>query len=47
MDRPVSSGEHEDLDVESVNTALQEFQQELRDAQNDRVYLNSELHLRF
>lgn len=32
-------GEDKELDLESVNTALREFQQELTDAQRDRVYL--------
>lgn len=36
----VSRGEDEELDVESVLTALREFQQELRDTQRERVYLN-------
>lgn len=35
----VSYGEDKELDLESVNTALREFQQELTDAQRDRVYL--------
>lgn len=35
----VAYGEDKELDVESVNTALREFQQELTDAQRDRVYL--------
>lgn len=36
----VSRGEDEELDVDSVLTALREFQQELRDTQRERVYLN-------
>lgn len=36
----LSHGEDEELDVDSVHTALREFQQELRDTQRDRVYLN-------
>lgn len=35
----MSYGEDKELDLESVNTALREFQQELTDAQRDRVYL--------
>lgn len=35
----VAYGEDKELDLESVNTALREFQQELTDAQRDRVYL--------
>lgn len=35
----VSYGEDKELDLESVNTALREFQKELTDAQRDRVYL--------
>lgn len=35
----VSYGEDKELDLESVNTALREFQQELTDARRDRVYL--------
>lgn len=35
----VSYGEDKELDLESVSTALREFQQELTDAQRDRVYL--------
>lgn len=35
----MSFGEDKELDLESVNTALREFQQELTDAQRDRVYL--------
>lgn len=35
----VSYGEDKEVDLESVNTALREFQQELTDAQRDRVYL--------
>lgn len=35
----VSYGEDKELDLGSVNTALREFQQELTDAQRDRVYL--------
>lgn len=34
------SHEDEELDVESVQTALQELLQELRETQKDRVYLN-------
>lgn len=37
---PLSRGEGEELDVELVQTALQEFLQELKEAQRDRVYLN-------
>lgn len=37
---PSRRGEDEQLDVDTVHTALQEFQQELREAQRDRVYLN-------
>lgn len=33
-----SRGESEELDVDVVHAALQEFQQELREAQRDRVY---------
>lgn len=36
----MSRGEDEELDVDSVLTALREFQQELRDTQRERVYLN-------
>lgn len=36
----LSRGEDDELDVDSVQTALREFQQELRDTQRDRVYLN-------
>lgn len=36
----VSRGEDEELDVDSVLTALREFQQEFRDTQRERVYLN-------
>lgn len=35
----VAYGEDKEVDLESVNTALREFQQELTDAQRDRVYL--------
>lgn len=35
----LSRGEDEDLDVDSMHTALREFQQDLRDTQRDRVYL--------
>lgn len=35
----MSYGEDKELDLESVNTALREFQKELTDAQRDRVYL--------
>lgn len=35
----VAYGEDKELDLESDNTALREFQQELTDAQRDRVYL--------
>lgn len=35
----VAYGVDKELDLESVNTALREFQQELTDAQRDRVYL--------
>lgn len=38
---PVSCGGDEELDMDSVVTALREFQQELRDAQRERVFLNS------
>lgn len=37
---PLSRGEDEELDVELVQTTLQEFLQELKEAQRDRVYLN-------
>lgn len=37
----VSRGGDEELDVDSVVTALREFQQELRNAQRERVFLNS------
>lgn len=42
----VSRGEDEELDVDSVLTALREFQQELRDTQRERVYLNFLTELR-
>ena len=35
----LSRDEDEELDVDMVHTALQEIQQELRDAQRHRVYL--------
>lgn len=38
---PVSCGGDEELDMDSVVTALREFQQELRDAQRERVFLSS------
>ncbi len=36
----LSRDEDGDLDVDSMHTVLREFQQELRDTQRDRVYLN-------
>ena len=36
----LSRGEDEDLDIDMVHTTLQEFQQKLRDAHRERVYLN-------
>lgn len=42
-DRPgfsMSCGEDEEMNVDSVHTALRDLQQELRDTQRDRVYLN-------
>lgn len=36
----LSHGEDEELDMDLVHTALRDFQQELRDTQRDRVYLN-------
>lgn len=43
-DRPgfsMACGEDEEMDVDSVHTALRDLQQEFRDTQRDRVYLNS------
>lgn len=34
----LSHGKDEELDVDTVHTALREFQQELRDTQRDRVH---------
>lgn len=36
----LSRGEDEELDVDTVHAALREFQQEHRDTQRDRVYVN-------
>lgn len=40
-------GESEELDVDMVHAALQEFQQELREAQRDRVSFNLTTEHRF
>lgn len=39
-DGSLSRGEDEELDVDSMHTAIRELQQELRETQRDRVYLN-------
>lgn len=39
-DGSVSRGEDEELDMDLMLKALWEFQQELRDTQRERVYLN-------
>lgn len=47
-DGPVASfspGKDEELDVETVHTALREFQQEFRDVKRDRVCETCSLYL--